>query len=146
MPGISDVRLPRAGPNIPFEIEHTPSPSMDDGDWQEPVAVVGWSKRSLLTMLIRLPENVERSIVEAVRSGRFPSVDDAVTAAWIAFDDPSKPANARRPITPDDLHRQMLEDGLLTQLPNAAEDVDDDDEPIAIEGEPLSETIIRERR
>jgi hypothetical protein len=33
--------------------------------------------------------------------------------------------------------------------PNPAEDLDDDDpedEPIVIEGEPLSETIIRERR
>jgi hypothetical protein len=34
------------------------------------------------------------------------------------------------------------------RLPNPAEDLDDDpeDEPIVIEGEPLSETIIRERR
>jgi hypothetical protein len=97
-------------------------------------------------MTIHLPENIERSIVAADRSGRLPSVDDAVTAAWLAFDDPSNPANARRAIKPDDLHRQMLADGLLTQLPNAAEDIDDDDEPIAIEGEPLAETIIRERR
>jgi Arc/MetJ-type ribon-helix-helix transcriptional regulator len=36
-------------------------------------------------MTIHLPENVERSIHAAVRSGRFPSVDDAVAAAWIAF-------------------------------------------------------------
>jgi Arc/MetJ-type ribon-helix-helix transcriptional regulator len=96
-------------------------------------------------MTIHLPENIERSIVAAVQSGRFPSVDDAVTAAWLAFDDPSKPANARRAITLEDLHRQMLADGLLTRLPNAAEDIDDD-EPIGIEGEPLSETIIRKRR
>jgi hypothetical protein len=35
----------------------------------------------------------------------------------------------------------------MSQLPNSAEDFDDEDEaPIAIEGEPLSETIIRERR
>jgi Arc/MetJ-type ribon-helix-helix transcriptional regulator len=97
-------------------------------------------------MTLHLPEDIERSIVAAVQSGRFPSVDDAVTAAWLAFDDPSKPTNAPRAITPDDLHRQMLADGLLTRLPNATEDIDDDDEPIAIEGEPLSETIIRERR
>ena len=41
----------------------------------------------------------------------------------------------------------MLADGLMSRLPNAAEDIDDeDDAPIEIEGEPLSETIIRERR
>lgn len=41
----------------------------------------------------------------------------------------------------------MLADGLLSQLPNSADDIDDDqEEPAEIEGEPLSETIIRERR
>jgi hypothetical protein len=42
-----------------------------------------------------------------------------------------------------------MEIGLISQLPNPAEDIDDDDpddEPVVIEGEPLSETIIRERR
>ena len=37
--------------------------------------------------------------------------------------------------------------GLLSQLPDTAADYDDpDDEPITIKGEPLSETVIRERR
>jgi len=42
----------------------------------------------------------------------------------------------------------MLLVGLISQLPDPAEDLDDDpdDEPITIKGEPLSETIIRERR
>ena len=41
----------------------------------------------------------------------------------------------------------MLADGLLTQLPNTAQDSDNGDEaPVTIKGEPLSETIIRERR
>jgi hypothetical protein len=43
----------------------------------------------------------------------------------------------------------LLSMGLLTRLPDPAEDVDDDDRedaPVAIRGEPLSETIIRERR
>ncbi len=41
----------------------------------------------------------------------------------------------------------MLSIGLLSQLPDTAADYDDpDDEPITIKGEPLSETIIRERR
>ncbi len=41
----------------------------------------------------------------------------------------------------------MLKIGLMTQLPDTAADYDDpDDEPIKIKGEPLSETVIRERR
>jgi hypothetical protein len=41
----------------------------------------------------------------------------------------------------------MYEVGQITRLPDRGADFDDDDdEPIEIEGEPLSETIIRERR
>ena len=36
-------------------------------------------------MTINVSSDVESSIVEAVRSGRFPSVDEAVAAAWLAF-------------------------------------------------------------
>jgi hypothetical protein len=39
--------------------------------------------------------------------------------------------------------------GLVSKLPDPADDIDDDDpddQPIEIPGEPLSETIIRERR
>jgi Arc/MetJ-type ribon-helix-helix transcriptional regulator len=39
-------------------------------------------------MTIHLPEHVERSIHAAVQSGRFPSVDEAVAAAWLAFEQP----------------------------------------------------------
>ena len=37
-------------------------------------------------MTIHLPEPVERSVHAAVRSGRFPTVDDALAAAWLAFE------------------------------------------------------------
>jgi hypothetical protein len=41
----------------------------------------------------------------------------------------------------------MLASGLISQLPDTDSDFDDPaDEPITIKGEPLSETIIRERR
>ena len=43
--------------------------------------------------------------------------------------------------------RRMLKIGLMTQLPDTDADFDDSaDLPITIKGEPLSETIIRERR
>ena len=43
----------------------------------------------------------------------------------------------------------MMARGLITRLPDPALDIDDDDpddQPVLIEGEPLSETVIRERR
>jgi hypothetical protein len=42
----------------------------------------------------------------------------------------------------------MMARGLITRLPDPAQDLDDDpdDLPVPIKGEPLSETIIRERR
>ncbi len=53
----------------------------------------------------------------------------------------------KKSLTIAEVHPQMLASGLMTQLPDTAADFDDpDDVPITIKGEPLSETIIRERR
>jgi hypothetical protein len=54
---------------------------------------------------------------------------------------------ATKPMTRDEFHRYLIEIGLMSQLPDTAADYDDpDDEPVPIKGEPLSETVIRERR
>ena len=56
------------------------------------------------------------------------------------------PAKAR---SIEELHRGMMARGLITRLPDPALDIDDDDpddQPVPIKGEPLSETILRERR
>ena len=58
-------------------------------------------------------------------------------------------APRKKPMTADELNRRLLAEGRLASLPDPSLDLDDDDpddQPIAIEGEPLSETIIRERR
>jgi hypothetical protein len=57
-----------------------------------------------------------------------------------------KPANELLSI--DDPRRAMMESGLVLSLPDPALDIDDDpdDAPVVIKGEPLSETILRERR
>ncbi len=55
----------------------------------------------------------------------------------------------KKPMTRDEFNQHLLSIGLITHLPDPALDIDDDDpedQPIVIEGEPLSETIIRERR
>lgn len=58
-------------------------------------------------------------------------------------------ATEKKPRTVDELNLRLLASGVITRLPDPAQDIDDDDpedEPIEIEGEPLSETILRERR
>jgi Arc/MetJ-type ribon-helix-helix transcriptional regulator len=98
-------------------------------------------------MTIHLPKDVERSINAEVMSGHFASPDDAIVEAWRSYLQQRTQAPQAKASPLDELHRQMLADGLLSQLPNSADDTDDDQEaPVEIEGEPLSETIIRERR
>ena len=49
----------------------------------------------------------------------------------------------------EEIHRKMMARGLILRLPDPSLDIDDDDpddQPVPIKGEPLSETIIRERR
>ena len=59
----------------------------------------------------------------------------------------AKPARKKKPLTKDEFHRHLIEIGLMSQLPDTEADFDDpDDQPIDIKGEPLSETVIRERR
>lgn len=81
--------------------------------------------------LIRLKQSIPKDTAKATRK--------------------SKRAKAKaqkvRPLSPDELSHRLLTSGLVTQLPDPAQDIDDDaDSPLTIKGEPLSETIIRERR
>ena len=116
-------------------------------------------------MTIELPPDLEKLLLAKVQGGLFPSLDAAMTKAasllleQIEHASPAKPKRKVEPtqaanpmpqrLTLAELHQEMMASGLITQLPNPAEDIDDDDpddQPIAIEGEPLSETILRERR
>jgi hypothetical protein len=59
----------------------------------------------------------------------------------------AQPAKPKKPLTKEEFHRQLVEIGLMSQLPDTEADYDDpDDQLIDIKGEPLSETVIRERR
>ena len=49
-------------------------------------------------------------------------------------------------ISTTELWQKLFEEGLITHVPNGVSDEDDDFEPVEITGEPISETIIRERR
>ena len=54
----------------------------------------------------------------------------------------------KKPLTRDEFNQRLMAAGLITRLPDPSLDIDDDpdDQPVPIKGEPLSETIIRERR
>ncbi len=59
----------------------------------------------------------------------------------------AKPAPRKKPLTAAEFDRHLLAIGLMSRIPDTESDFDDpDDEPITIKGEPLSETVIRERR
>ena len=58
-------------------------------------------------------------------------------------------APKKKPLTADEFNQQLFAAGRIASLPDPALDIDDDDPddaPVPIKGEPLSETIIRERR
>src|SRR3954447_5551672 len=93
-------------------------------------------------MSMYLPENLEKSILEAVHRSQFESLNEAMAEAARLLLKKYKRSNPARALTLDELDQEMLAEGLMSQLPNSAEDIDDEDEPpILIEGEPLSETI-----
>jgi hypothetical protein len=60
----------------------------------------------------------------------------------------TRPAPPKKKITEAEFDQHLLKIGLISSLPDPALDLDDDDpedQPVTIKGEPLSETIIRER-
>jgi putative addiction module CopG family antidote len=97
-------------------------------------------------MTIHLPEDLDRYLESEVRSGRFSSTEDAITQALRLLRQREAQLQ-RKQLTPDDVNQQLLEAGLLSQIPPRPEHgTYEEFSPIAVEGEPVSETIVRERR
>lgn len=112
-------------------------------------------------MTIRLPRDLEQFVDDAVRTGLYARkadvVRDALTRLKDALPDEAatpegrtgrgEPALPKKSRSKEAFHRRLIEMGLMSQLPDSAADFEDpDDRPIDIQGEPLSETVIRERR
>jgi len=99
-------------------------------------------------LTIHLPEDLERYLQSEVQSGHFASPDEAITEALRLLQQKKQEAQIqRKPLTPDELNRQLLEAGLLNQIPPRPDPATYQEfSPIVIQGDPLSETIIRERR
>jgi putative addiction module CopG family antidote len=99
-------------------------------------------------LTVQLPEELERYVETEVQGGRFASADQAITEALYLLRQREQAVQPRRhPLSPDEVNRQLLEAGLLSRIPARPDPATYEDfSPIAVEGEPLSETIIRERR
>jgi Arc/MetJ-type ribon-helix-helix transcriptional regulator len=98
-------------------------------------------------MTIHLPEDLESSIQAAIHSGRYASLDDAIAQAVRLLLRQQTPA-ARKPLTEQELEQKLIESGFLGSVPPPRDATTPawSFDPVKIEGEPLSETIIRERR
>ncbi len=114
-------------------------------------------------MIIHLSKDQERFVDEVVRAGLYASQDAVVSDALDRLRQtmpkpPLTPAKKARSIKPTpkkstkqlsraEFDQHLLAIGLLSQLPDTDADFDDpEDEPVPIKGEPISETVIRERR
>jgi hypothetical protein len=92
--------------------------------------------------LRQLRQQLDRKLAEPERAAPPASAKTAKRGKAV-----SQPA--KKPLSIDEIHQEMMARGLIIRLPDPALDADDDDpddQPIAIGGEPLSETILRERR
>jgi Arc/MetJ-type ribon-helix-helix transcriptional regulator len=114
-------------------------------------------------MTIHLSKDQERFVHDAVRAGLYTNEDAVVSDALDRLRQTlPKPARApgkeakntkgtpqkpKKQLTEAEFDQHLLAIGLMSQLPDTDADFDDpDDEPVPIKGEPLSETVIRERR
>jgi putative addiction module CopG family antidote len=98
-------------------------------------------------MNVHVSDNAERIIRSHVQSGKFSSESEVIDAALGLLDQRVQPPAATKPVTEEEFKRQLLANGLMSGLPiPLGPAARRDFQPIKLEGEPLSETIIRERR
>ena len=90
-------------------------------------------------MTIHLPEDLERFIQAEVSKGHFASPDEAIFQAVQLL---RQRAQQR---TEDEWEQSLVQSGLLASIPPRPTGAPRHFEPVRIQGEPLSETIIRER-
>jgi hypothetical protein len=91
--------------------------------------------------LRQLRQQLDRQLAKPKKRSASPPGKAAKRAA------PAAPR--KKPLTRDELNQHLMSAGLITRLPDPSLDIDDDDpddQPVTIKGQPLSETIIRERR
>ena len=107
-------------------------------------------------MTINLPEHLERYVHDQVLAGRFRSEDDVILDALErqrqAGQPPAK-ATGQPDLTPEEiadqeLQRRLLAAGIISEIKPPITDLTPyrNRRAVPIQGEPISETVIRERR
>jgi putative addiction module CopG family antidote len=100
-------------------------------------------------MTIHLPEDLERYVEGLVHSGRFASEDDAIATALRLLQQlrPAGTPTAAKALSEEELDRRLVQAGFLGTVPSRpAVPAPRKFVPVTVQGEPLSETVIRERR
>lgn len=107
-------------------------------------------------MTIHLPNEVERDILAEVHNGHFASVDDALAEAWRSFrhqrQTPAAGTGQLQPMpeeaTDQELQHRLFDAGIISEIKSPITDLTPyrNRRAVPIQGEPISETAIRERR
>jgi Arc/MetJ-type ribon-helix-helix transcriptional regulator len=104
-------------------------------------------------MTIHLPDDLERYIRAEVVSGHFASEDEMVAAAVRDYlrrkqDQAGRPSPATGEPNAQEAQRRLFQAGLLSEIKPPITDLTPyrHRQAVPIQGEPLSETVLRERR
>lgn len=107
-------------------------------------------------MTIHLPEHLERYVQDQVQAGRYPTEDDVVRDALERHQQAElQPAKTteQNELTPVqiaglDLQRRLLAAGIISEIKPPITDLTPyrNRSAVPVQGEPVSEAIIRERR
>ena len=107
-------------------------------------------------MTIHLPEHLERYVHDQVQAGLFPTENEVVTDALERHRQAHQsPAQTTLPpnLTPEEiadqeLQRRLVEAGIISEIKPPITDLTpyQNRRAVPIQGEPISETVIRERR
>jgi hypothetical protein len=85
--------------------------------------------QELIAEILKLPTEEQRQILEALRKS---SSDSS--------------SQIDQPISEAEFEQMLLVKGIISEIPSRSDDHEEDFEPIEVTGQPLSETILEERR
>jgi len=101
-------------------------------------------------MSAHLSEESECFVRSLVQSGRYASEEEILEEALRLLEQREQALlpTDKKPMTEDEFERHLVAIGAMSRIPPPHDPnrPERDFEPVVIEGEPLSETIIRERR
>ena len=103
-------------------------------------------------MTIQLPEELERYVHDQVVAGHFRKEDEVIVDALERHRRAQQrsAANVNQPEEPNsqDLQQRLLEAGIISEIKPPITELTpyQNRQAVSVQGEPLSETVIRERR